>query len=385
MSLAGLRVAIVGAGVAGLASAAAMAVRGAEVIVLERSPEIGQVGAGIQISPNGMTVLAALGLRERALAAGLQSEAVVLHREDGRRVLTMDLRRHGGGRDWILIHRARLIGLLADAARSAGAAISLGHEVTEVVDSAQPRVMLADGREVSAGVVVGADGFRSRCRAAVGEAAEPAFMGQVAWRAVLPDEGGPPVAQVFMGGGRHLVTYPLRGGLRNVVAVEERDIWASDDWSAAGDPAELRAAFAAFAPEVRDLLARVPEANLWGLFRTPVAQRFHGQRVALAGDAAHPTLPFLAQGANLALEDAFALAVCLDRAAPDIALPEYTRRRRERTARVVAAATRNARNYHLKPGPLRWAAHLALGAADRLSPASVLGRFEWLYGHDETA
>ena len=188
-----------------------------------------------------------------------------------------------------------------------------------------------------------------------------------------------------MGRGRHLVSYPLRGGqLRNIVAVEERRRWAEESWSLRDDPMELRLAFDGFGPRVQGWLDQVQDVWLWGLFRHPVAKRWHGQGAAILGDAAHPTLPFLAQGANMALEDAWVLGAELDRGVPDDqALAAYQAARAGRCARIVAAANSNARAYHLN-SPLRELAHLALRVGGKLAPGLPLGRFDWLYGADVT-
>jgi len=386
--LKGRSVTVLGAGVAGLVVARALALRGAEVTVLEQAPEIREVGAGLQISPNGARVLAALGLGD-ALAAGSQrAEAVdLIDGEAGGRVVRLDLARRRPGEVFRFVHRADLIDLLADGARAAGVAIRLLQKVETVTLGAHPpRLTMAQGEEIACDLLVGADGLHSRVRAALNGTIAPFFTGQVAWRATLPETGDlPPVARVFMGAGRHLVTYPLRGGrLRNIVAVEERDRWAEESWSLTDDPLALRIAFEAFVPEVRGWLDRIERPNLWGLFRHPVAARWQGQGVAILGDAAHPTLPFLAQGANMALEDAWVLADCLARAAPEAALPSYQARREVRVRRIVGAANANARNYHLS-GARRDLAHLGLRLAGRFAPGMLMDRFDWLYGHDVTA
>jgi len=183
-----------------------------------------------------------------------------------------------------------------------------------------------------------------------------------------------------------MVTYPLRGGdFLNLVAVEERDTWTAEGWSQRDDPENLRQAFSGFGPEVQQMLSGVETAGLWGLFRHPVARTWHRDGAALLGDAAHPTLPFLAQGANMALEDAWALADALSGSADlSTGLASYQSRRRDRVVRVIDAASRNARNYHLSPGPFRFAAHTALGLVSRVAPGQMLRRFDWLYGHDVT-
>ncbi|NHX27733.1 monooxygenase, partial [Escherichia coli] len=170
----------------------------------------------------------------------------------------------------------------------------------------------------------------------------------------------------------------------NIVAVEERDDWAVESWSHTDNPDNLRAAFAGFAPEVRKLLDQVNDVFLWGLFRHPVAPVWHNDHAAILGDAAHPTLPFMAQGANMALEDAWVLAAALaghdDRAE---ALSNYQIARRERCIDIVDAASKNARNYHLT-GSKRTLGHLALRVAGAVAPDMMLKRFDWIYGYDVT-
>ncbi|QUS35369.1 FAD-dependent monooxygenase [Falsirhodobacter algicola] len=351
-------VTILGAGIAGLAAARALAMDGWRVRVLEQAPALADVGAGLQIAPNGARVLQALGLEAELRAAALRAQAVELRDRAGARVLRMDL----GGRDWFMIHRADLIGILADAARQAGATI-------EFNTRAAPQGPLT----------IAADGVHSASRALLNGPAPARFSGHVAWRALIPETGADPVAEVHMGPGRHLVSYPLRGGrLRNIVAVEERTAWAAEDWTQRDQSDALHRAFAMFGPRVRGWLESVREPWLWGLFLHPVAERWHGDGVILAGDAAHPTLPFMAQGANMALEDAWVLSRCLlsgDRGA------RYQALRQERCRRIVAVAARNARAYHLSGGAAR-AAHLALRIGGRLAPAAPIRRFDWIYGYD---
>ncbi len=386
MSLAGRAVVVVGAGIGGLAAARALALRGADVTVLERAPGIGEVGAGLQLSPNGLAVLDALGLGTAIRARSVAARAVVLiDGATGRPVLRLDLARHARGREWLFLHRARLVEVLQSGAREAGVRFEFDATITRIADGTDAATLTLEGRgQRRTPLVVAADGVRGVGRQALGGAEPPGFSGQVAWRATVPGHA-PPEARVHMGPGRHAVVYPLAGGRVNLVAVEERSRWAEESWSAEDRPETLRAAFAGFAPDLRGLLDRVERVNLWGLFRHPVTPRWHGHRVVLLGDAAHPTLPFLAQGANLALEDAWALADCLDGAtALSDALAVYQSRRWARAARVVAAATANARNYHLRPGPARTLSHAGLRLAGRLAPGAALARFNWIYDHDET-
>jgi salicylate hydroxylase len=386
--LIGREVTILGGGIGGLAAALALALRGARVRVLEQAPAISEVGAGIQISPNGMVVLRALGLEPVIAASAPRATAVRLRDfRHGAQVAHLPLTR--ADRPYHFVHRADLIGALGQAAEAAGVTITLNSQVTATASGPDgARLTHADGRTETTPLLIGADGLRSVLRAALNPRSRPFFTGQVAWRCLIPSATpAPPEVQVFMGPGRHLVCYPLRDGhLINIVAVEERDAWAAEGWHHRDDPAHLRRAFTDFCPAVRDLLDRADDVFLWGLCRHPVADLWHDDHSALLGDAAHPTLPFLAQGANMALEDAWVLADCLA-SDPDqpAALARYQSLRRLRCMRIVDAASDNAANYHLHPGPYRLAAHTALRAASRFAPHVLTNRFDWLYGHDVTA
>lgn len=392
MGLGGQEVTVLGAGVAGLAVARALALRGAAVTVLEQADAIREVGAGLQISPNGAAVLRALGLGAALGAASLRAQAVELRDGyDGDVVLRMDLARLRPQQGYHFLHRADLIDLLATGAREAGVQLRLLQKI-ETVDLSghQPRIVTAQGAELLPGLLIGADGLHSKLRAALNGAEQPFFTRQVAWRTVIPCEpGAAPVAEVHMGAGRHLVSYPLRGGsLRNIVAVEERSAWVEESWSLRDDAMELKLAFEGFSPRVQGWLDRVEDVYLWGLFRHPVApvwgKVLREGAALILGDAAHPTLPFLAQGASMGLEDAWVLADRLARLPLTDALAAYQAARLPRCSRIVAAATGNARAYHLS-GVQRSLAHTALRLGGKVAPGLALKKFDWLYDFDVTA
>ena len=371
-----MKITIAGAGIAGLSAARALALDGHEVRVCERSPEISEVGAGIQISPNGFAVIRALGLADALDDASIRADTVrLIDGPTGGEVVALDLTRNSHDAGWRFIHRARLIDVLREGAESAGVRIETSAQV-----EAPPAGAALPGDDL----LIGADGLKSRVRARVDEASKPFFTGQVAWRALLPESGGQPEVEVHMGPGRHLVSYPLQGRLRNIVAVEERKGWAEEGWSHKDHPANLRGAFAGFSPRVRGWLEKVEDVHLWGLFRHRVADRWWSGHQVILGDAAHPTLPFLAQGANMALEDAWVLARCLKSDTLATGLARYQSERKPRVARVVDAATTNARNYHLASGPVRTIAHTGLRVLGSVAPGMLLGRFDWLYGMDVT-
>lgn len=393
--LIGQRLTVLGAGIGGLAVALACARRGAVVEVIEQADGLREVGAGLQISPNGMAVLAALGVGARVAAEAPRGRRVwLVDGIGGGRVAKLDLTAIASPQPWCLVHRADLVAALGDEAAAAGVRFRFATRIAAVVvEPGGVRLDPEGGAGERHPLVIAADGVRSVARAALGPAPAPRFTGQTAWRALVPLEAPAlPEVRVFLGPGRHLVAYPLRDGrLMNLVAVEERSDWTEEGWSHPDDPARMRAAFAGFGPEVRGLLERVTEVHRWGLFRHPVAEVWGraagaGGLAGLAGlgDAIHPTLPFLAQGACMALEDAWVLARALAEAGTAAeAFAVYRATRRDRALRTVAAAGRNARAYHLR-GPVRPLAHAGLRLADRLAPGAALRRFDWLYTHDVT-
>lgn len=244
------------------------------------------------------------------------------------------------------------------------------------------------GASQASDLVIDAGGLHSKLRTALNGTAPPFFTGQVAWRALIPNsEERKNAVHLHMAPGSHIVSYPLRGGeMLNLVAVQERALWAEEGWAHRDDPENLRAAFKGATPAVQQMLSHVEDVHLWGLFRHPVAAQWHGENCALLGDAAHPTLPFLAQGANMALEDAWALCMSLQgkgRMAERLAA--YQIHRKMRVSKVIEAANGNAWRYHLRRGPLRLAAHIALGLGSRAAPRIMMNQFSWLYGYDITA
>lgn len=389
MDLNGLGIVIVGGGIGGLTAAVALARKGARVRVLERADAISEIGAGIQISPNGVAVLRALGLNEALERIGTRARTIELRDYcAGRSVLHFDLAKLNAFDSYRFVHRADLIGMLADSARNAGVDVRLSHEVVSIGDSNSPTVAIRDGTIEKAGLLIGADGIGSIVREFLNGRETPFFTGHTAWRAVVSsDRDMHGTVRVFMGPGRHVVTYPLRGGAAvNVVAVMEGCDWTDEGWSRTDAPVNLRDAFSDFCPEVRALLGRAQTVYLWGLFSHRFAPVWHSGRVAILGDAVHPMLPFLAQGAVMAIEDAWVLADSLERAeTAETGLALYRRRRHRRVARVVAAASRNARYYHLRFPPFRRVAHKVLGLAETIAPGAIFRRFDWLYGHDVTA
>lgn len=388
MTLTHLNITIIGAGIGGLAAALALRRRGAQVTVLEQAEAVSEAGAGLQITPNGLSVLRALDLHDELAWCSQRAKAVVLRSHgQGREVLRLDLDQYAADLRYYFVHRADLIRILANAARDVGVQVRLLQKVQRVEWNPKPVVYLANGAQCGGDLVIGADGLHSKARKALNQVGQPFFTGQVAWRAIVPNHAKLPAeAQVFMGPGQHLVAYPLRdGSLVNLVAVQERRAWAEEGWNIKDDPANLRRAFSKFGGQAHGLLSQVDDVALWGLFRHPVASHWHMGAVALLGDAAHPTLPFMAQGGNLALEDAWVLADALEDSSGGIpeALAAYQLRRRDRVVKVVRAASRNAWKYHLR-APLSWPAHQILKLGGQVAPQRMVGQFDWIYRHDVT-
>jgi salicylate hydroxylase len=386
-------IAIAGAGIGGLTAALALAARGFRVALFDKAARLEETGAGIQLSPNATRVLDGLGLRERLLASVVAPDAVVIRTAHGAEVARLPLgpaaeQRYGA--PYWMIHRGDLqAALLGAALAHPGITLTLDAAVDDCAVSADGVTVQVLRREaleeIAAAALIGADGLWSRVRALTGETDPARFARRTAWRAlVLADAVAPafraPAIHLWLGHGSHLVHYPVKAGaMINIVAIAA-DAQPSHGWSTAAMPDEVLTRFSseAWARPARDLLA-LPERWLkWPLYdRPPRPHRGRGA-VTLLGDAAHPMLPFLAQGAAMAIEDAAVLAASLA-ATPDdapAALRRYERARAARTAKVQRAARRNDTVYHL-PWPASVARDLAMGAMgnDRL-----LAQFDWIYG-----
>ncbi len=383
MKIDGLNFVVIGGGIGGLASALALRQRGAHVTVLEQAPALTEVGAGIQISANGMAVLRALDVVRASPEAGQVSHGTTLRDYRKGRVISR-LPGPTSGLTYYF-HRADLLDLLLKAAVQAGVQVRLGARASTVTKRpGEAEVVLDSGERLRSECAIAADGGRSVLRQVLNGDEAPKFTHQIAWRATIPWSGSEenPRASLTMGPGRHVVTYPLRGqSLLNLVAIEERSDWQQEGWRLQGDPDELRARFSDFGGAVQEALAKVTETHLWALFLRPVAKNWQNGRLALLGDAAHPTLPFMAQGACLALEDAWILARSFsEQSGVSQALLSYETNRRPRARQVVAAAGANARNFHLR-GPMRIGAQMAL----RIIGPRLAHKYEWIYSYDATA
>ena len=385
---------IAGAGIAGLTAALAMARAGLRVTVLEQAPKLEEVGAGIQLSANATRVLIDLGLRERLQSSVMTPQAIrVMAGGSGREIVRIPLgagaeRRYGA--PYWTIHRGDMqAALFAAASTVQDIEIKLGIHVDDfalhvkgVTARGRSDQLAVDERGIA---LVGADGLWSTVRAQlIPNERAPHYRGRTAWRTLVPadavrEEFRAPLVHLWLGLDAHLVHYPVKGNrLINIVAIVH-DVWKGAGWSAPGDRAEILRHFArwSWADEARDLVAAPQQWLKWALYDRPGPFRGGMGAVTLIGDAAHPALPFLAQGSCLAIEDAAVLAdmlgTYLDE--PADALRAYEGARWHRTMRAQSLSRRQGRIYGLN-GPEALVRNLAMRA---LGGEKLRARYDWLY------
>ena len=351
-----LTAAVVGGGIGGLAAAAALTRAGIEASVYEQASGIGEIGAGVLIAPNSVRLLHRLGLAGAIdEVGGWVGEGSTYYRHDGTKVAPVMTTDSSGWAAMYGMHRADLVDVLRRAVPDGN--VHPGHRAVSFEqdrqDTGRARVVFENGAVAEADIVIGADGIHSAMQPFVTAKATPVFSGQISYRGLLDASRVPwwpaRIFQVWMGEGKHVIVFPVRAGtMLNFVCFVPADQAMRESWSAPGDPDALRAAFGGFATPVTDLLRQVDSTFWWGLYdREPLAEWTNG-RLALLGDAAHPMLPHLGQGANQSIEDAFALAAVLKGAsAADVpaALRHYARVRRRRTDVVQANSRRNGERY----------------------------------------
>jgi 2-polyprenyl-6-methoxyphenol hydroxylase-like FAD-dependent oxidoreductase len=388
---------IAGAGIGGLTAALSLAAKGFRVIVLEKAERLEEAGAGLQLSPNASRILVDLGLRPRLTPRAVTPEAInIMSARAGGEITRLPLGEAAGlraGAPYWVMHRADLQGALqAEVNDHPDIDLRLGCQFEDVTSHAKGLTVVqrrGNARQQElAMALVGADGIWSAVRNHLFPEVRPQFSGLIAWRGTLdattlPREYTSPRVQLWMGPDAHLVAYPISAGRQiNVVAIVP-GTWNRPGWSAPGDANELKNAFASqgWPPTARMLIGAVDEWRRWALFTLPDLGEWTDGAIALLGDAAHAMLPFAAQGAGMAIEDAAVLAKCLSESPGDsiagipATLKRYGRLRRGRVLRVQRAARQQGRIYHLT-GPLALARDLAIKA---IGPQRMLAWQDWIY------
>ena len=378
-----LEIAIIGAGIGGLAAAAALRRVGIAADVYEQAEKFVRLGAGIQQSPNAMKVHRGLGTEARLRDVAF-APATSLNRDAITGAVTNDHPLGGAteeryGAPYLTLHRGDLHAALADIVPADS--VHRGKKLVRIAEEGA-RIMLgfADGSEILADAVVGADGVHSLVREHVGIADRPRFTGRVAYRTTFPatllknvDPG--PSRTKWWGPDRHIVIYfvtAVRDEVYFVTSQPERADWITkESWSAKGDVGELRAAFSDFHPDVRAVLAAAPEVHKWGIFERDPLPTWRRGKVVLLGDSCHPMTPYMASGAAMALEDAVVLARCFDELSDERVervFDAYEATRKPRTSAVQAGSSantwmRNATNLDWLYGYDPWTAPLAAALA----------------------
>ncbi|WOH79171.1 FAD-dependent monooxygenase [Bradyrhizobium sp. BEA-2-5] len=388
---------VAGAGIGGLTASLTLAAQGFRVVVLEKAERLEEAGAGIQLSPNASRILVELGLKEPLARRAVTPESVnILSARAGGEIARMPLGQaaefRAGAPYWV-IHRADLqAALQAAASDHPDIDLRLGCQFEDVTKHARGLTVVQrrgnSRQEELAVALIGADGIWSTVRQHLFPEVQPRFSGLIAWRGTLdatalPHEYTAPRVQLWMGPNAHLVAYPIAGGRQiNVVAVLP-GTWNRPGWSTPGDINEIKGAFATarWPATARMLIGAVDGWRKWALFTLPDIGRWSEGAVTLLGDAAHAMLPFAAQGAGMAIEDAAVLAKALrdstgeNTAGIPAALKRYARVRRGRVLKVQRLARQQGRIYHLR-GPAAIARDLAIRA---LGPERMLARQDWIY------
>jgi salicylate hydroxylase len=383
-----VRIAIVGGGLAGLAAANALKTFGIAAEVFEAAPELGEIGAAVNASPQAVKALQAIGLSDRIAAVGHRSPGIYTRNMQTGEFLEFNDRfklaeRYGA--PYYSFHRADLLDALARGLDRS--AIHLAHRLAKVEEGSE-RIGLAfdNGARVEAEYVIGADGVRSVLRQALYGDDHPTYTGQMVWRALLNTKDVPPEVlepkghTQWVGPGCHFLAYQIRGGkFVNIVTQQDTDKWVEEGWSIRGDPEEMRASFPNPEPRLEKLLSLVNECSKWGLFTRPLTQNWGRGRIELIGDAAHAMLPNAGQGACQAFEDAYILARWLDACSDPVeAFANFRRIRIPRVHGVQRLSLANARFKHLRDAAAQRAA-IATGTG------SVHGNSDWVWGYDPVA
>ena len=389
------RVTIIGAGIGGLTAALACRAAKLEVDIYEQATVLAEAGAGIQLSPNATRILRAFGLLEQVYARSFVPRAARFRAaRSGYVIAHMPLGSLGEARygaPYLHIHRDDLHQVLRQAAEDAGARLHLGKRFQSFRrEGASVQTQFEDGSDAWCELLIGADGIKSRVQAALFGEQSPRFTGHMVWRGLVQADDVPenliePAVTAWLGPARHFVHYYVRGGQEiNFVGVVETERWTEESWSIDGDPEEMRRDFQDWHPDVQQLISRSTSCFKWALYDRPPLERWSVGRVTLLGDACHPMRPFLAQGAAMAIEDAWVLGRFLDTYETEVeqALTEYEYYRRPRTAIVQRRSIEQGRMYHERSRSAQLMRNFKLAAGTRLVPDIAMQQYDWLFGYD---
>ena len=382
---------IVGAGIAGICTAIAMRQQGYSVTVCERSAALTEVGAGIQLGPNATRVLHALGLAEALAAIGTTpSGGGVRMAHSGRYIIRPNSRLNKTGFPYYQCHRADLLAILERQARKLGVVFELGvqFQCFEQRDDGVT-TYFDNGSVLHSKALVGADGVRSGVREQLFGVQQPEFTGNVAWRGLVPAKllRKPIEPSIFLGPGKHFVSYYVRNGeFVNFVAIEERDDWQQESWTQEGDVTQLRQAYAGWNEQITDILDKVDRCFQWALFSRKPMPTWSQGKVVLVGDACHPTLPNLAQGAGMAIEDAYVLTAALKKHETDVATAfnQFYTLRIERCAAIQTASRKMAELLHSPSGLAQFCKFAPAAIVSRIYPALIARKVTWTHQYDAT-
>jgi salicylate hydroxylase len=380
------RIAIVGGGLAGLAAANALKMFGIEAAVFESAPELGEIGAAVNTSPQAVKALQAVGVGEQIAAIGHRSPGPYTRNMQTGEFLNYADRFKAAeqfGAPYYSFHRADLIDALAAGIDTK--TVHLGHRLIGVEERDDGITLsFANGARVGAQYVIAADGVRSVVREALYGTDNPTYTGQMVWRALLnasdvpADVLEPHGHTQWVGPGRHLIAYHIRQGrLVNIVSQQDTDQWVEEGWSTRGDPDEMRASFADGEPRLTKLLSVVTECTKWGLFTRPITDNWGRGRIQLIGDAAHAMVPSAGQGACMAFEDAYILGRWLDACHDPVdAFVHFRGIRIPRVHGVQRLSMSNNRLKHMKDSAKQ---KEMLTAAGRRSVAHDI---DWIWGFE---
>ena len=381
MSLLDKNIGIIGGGIGGLASAIFFAKFGSRVTIFEKASEISEVGAGIQISANGVNILSKLGVYPDYLEAVCFPDSILFKDYKVGKPIIEIKHNQDINFPYMQLHRADLVDALVSRAKDLGVKIILDSNAIAIKTDLNGSKIKSNSNIYNFDLTVAADGMNSGVRQYWFGQSAALFMNQVAWRALIPSDGNNIEPTVFMGINKHLVMYPIKNGeLINIIGVQSNKNIAPENWNNEGSPEKFCNEFSDFSPSVNRILSKIKTVKLWGLYSHPPLKSWSNDNVVLLGDAAHPILPFMAQGSCMALEDAAVLTSVLnDTNNINIALKKYEKIRKKRVTDIQKISSKNGKYFHLSNLILRELFQLNLRFIAKVYPSFLNERFNWIY------